>query len=340
MEERIYQAALAGLLHDIGKVARRSTNTLWNPPGDAAGNGQSVDAAWTIEFIRRCVPERYQPAALAGGNHLDPEKSPTEFIQLSRLVALADLLSAGELVDREEKRSRPQLLSIFDRIDTNQNKSAVINVHYLPLHALQLSREVIFPDELILNDDQAGESYDDLRSNLERELGEPIDDPQLYIENILGGLQRATWCVPSAYYHSIPDVSLYDHSRMTAALAVCLADKPDDEIKAMTDAIQRDYAGQKVDADQQLLDEPVTLLIGGDISGIQKFIYTISSRKAAKTLRGRSFYLQLLTEAVLRYVLKELGLPYTNVIYSGGGHFFLLAPLSAKEKLPGIRVLS
>ena len=76
--------------------------------------------------------------------------------------------------------------------------------------------------------------------------------------------------------------------------------------------------------------KPVALLIGGDISGIQKFIYTIASKKAAKTLRGRSFYLQLLTEAVLRFVLGELELPYTNVIYAGGGHFFLLAPLISR----------
>ncbi|MGB9521577.1 MAG: type III-A CRISPR-associated protein Cas10/Csm1, partial [Anaerolineales bacterium] len=42
-------------------------------------------------------------------------------------------------------------------------------------------------------------------------------------------------------------------------------------------------------------------------------------------------------EATLRYVLNNLGLPYTNVIYSGGGHFYLLAPLSAQEKLTRIQ---
>ncbi|MDE3091734.1 MAG: type III-A CRISPR-associated protein Cas10/Csm1, partial [Chloroflexota bacterium] len=79
------------------------------------------------------------------------------------------------------------------------------------------------------------------------------------------------------------------------------------------------------------------MLIGGDISGVQDFIYTLTSKNAAKTLRGRSFYLQLLGEALLRYVLRKLELPYTNVIYSGGGNFFLLAPLGAAERLPAIR---
>jgi uncharacterized membrane protein len=36
-------------------------------------------------------------------------------------------------------------------------------------------------------------------------------------------------------------------------------------------------------------------------------------------------YLQLLTEATARYVLRRLNLPITNLIYSGGGNFYLLA---------------
>ena len=119
---------------------------------------------------------------------------------------------------------------------------------------------------------------------------------------------------------------------MTAALAVCMAGMAEGEIDTLVDATR--IALQKK---KELPDTPVAILIGGDISGIQKFIYTISSKKAAQTLRGRSFYLQLLTEAILRSVLRELGLPYANVIYSGGGHFFLLAPVDAKERLPEIR---
>lgn len=42
-------------------------------------------------------------------------------------------------------------------------------------------------------------------------------------------------------------------------------------------------------------DAPLFLL-GGDVSGIQSFIYTLTAAGATKSLRGRSFYLQLLTE--------------------------------------------
>lgn len=67
-------------------------------------------------------------------------------------------------------------------------------------------------------------------------------------------------------------------------------------------------------------------LIAGDLSGIQKFIYTISSDGALKSLRARSFYLELVTEEVVQQVLSELNLPRTNVIYAGGGNLYILAP--------------
>jgi CRISPR-associated protein Csm1 len=121
---------------------------------------------------------------------------------------------------------------------------------------------------------------------------------------------------------------------MTAALAACLVDWDPALITQQLDAVTRYFHDKKEDP---VLDQPAALLVGGDISGIQDFIYTLSAQRAAKTLRGRSFYLQLLTEAVLRYVLNALGMPYTNVIYSGGGHFYLLAPVSALEKLPELR---
>lgn len=66
-------------------------------------------------------------------------------------------------------------------------------------------------------------------------------------------------------------------------------------------------------------------LIAGDLSGIQKFIYTISSDGALKSLRARSFYLELVTEEVVQQLLDKLQLPRTNVIYAGGGNFYLIA---------------
>ncbi len=66
-------------------------------------------------------------------------------------------------------------------------------------------------------------------------------------------------------------------------------------------------------------------LVVGDLSGVQKFIYTISSAGALKSLRARSFYLELVTEEIVQQLLKELELPSTNVIFAGASKLYILA---------------
>lgn len=99
-----------------------------------------------------------------------------------------------------------------------------------------------------------------------------------------------------------PDIALFDVVRATAAIAVSLAHQPEAENLC---------------------------LVGGDLSGIQSFIYTIASDGALKSLRARSFYLELITEEMTQQLLERLALPRTSVIYTGGGKSYLLAPATA-----------
>lgn len=72
-------------------------------------------------------------------------------------------------------------------------------------------------------------------------------------------------------------------------------------------------------------DKPF-LMVSGDFSGIQDAIYTISSSGALKTLRGRSFMLELLTEHIIYEILQATRSGRYSLIYSGGGGFSLLVP--------------
>ena len=65
-------------------------------------------------------------------------------------------------------------------------------------------------------------------------------------------------------------------------------------------------------------------LVGGDIPGIQRTINTITSKGAAKAMRGRSAFIQLLGHALVERMLDELKLGPANVIYDAGGNFVLL----------------
>lgn len=102
-----------------------------------------------------------------------------------------------------------------------------------------------------------------------------------------------------------PDVALIDMARATGAIAAALAIQP--EASELS-------------------------LVAGDLSGIQKFIYTISSDGALKSLRARSFYLELVTEEVVQQLLLALDLPRTSVIYAGGGNLYLLAAATDKTE--------
>jgi CRISPR-associated protein Csm1 len=65
-------------------------------------------------------------------------------------------------------------------------------------------------------------------------------------------------------------------------------------------------------------------LLGGDIPGIQRTINLVTSKGAAKAMRGRSAFIQLLGTALVQRLLDELGLGPANVVYDAGGNFVLL----------------
>lgn len=109
----------------------------------------------------------------------------------------------------------------------------------------------------------------------------------------------------------LADTSLFDSNRIKAAMVSCLT-----RVETIT----------KHDG---------LLLLKGDISGIQGFLYNEVaenreqaglSQRLSKSLRGRSFYIALLTDFIAEELTAELGLEQANIIYSGGGNFMMLAP--------------
>lgn len=74
------------------------------------------------------------------------------------------------------------------------------------------------------------------------------------------------------------------------------------------------------------------LFVGGDLSGIQKFIYNITSKKAMVSLKGRSAYLRQYTDEVCGRILSLPEIPSNPKdieemkIYCSGGKFYLQVP--------------
>ena len=344
MDDLRYRLALGGLLHDIGKFAYRAGETFdgadrwWKQASkeerEPYGYYHAYLGAW---FAERYLPRKWSVEDLVARHHRPT--TPEE-----RIVALADTLSAGE----REKEDEPQpgedpirqLRPIFGSVSLHGKKLEENRIGYLPLRPLALKRSVIFPYQAHPGEDvepryrAMWEDFCQEVAFLKQQAEANTLALPAYLEALQALMMRYTWAVPSAYWKSVPDVSLYDHSRMTAALAVALADFDDATVQ---DLLARWRAFSRR---QEFPEDPgpaVAQLVGGDISGVQKFIYTIAAKGAAKMLRGRSFYLQLLTEAVLRYVLRRLNLPYTSVIYAGGGNFYLLTPVGARARLEDLQ---
>lgn len=91
-------------------------------------------------------------------------------------------------------------------------------------------------------------------------------------------------------------------------------------------------------AKENLKNASQYLLVKGDFSGMQKFIYggiktdEGNTQGLSKRLRGRSFYISVMADMVAETFAEELGLGIENVIYSGGGHFLLLCDDTDKNK--------
>jgi len=142
-----------------------------------------------------------------------------------------------------------------------------------------------------------------------------------------------TQAIPSATAFNVkPDVSLYDHSRVTAALATALW-----RYHYENDDIGK-TARKALSEQAESWQEPKFLLIQGDFFGIQDFIFASggeTNKRAAKLLRGRSFYVSLLSECAALKVLDALDLPSTSQVINAAGKFMIVAPntTSTKTKL-------
>jgi CRISPR-associated protein Csm1 len=139
--------------------------------------------------------------------------------------------------------------------------------------------------------------------------------PKLFFYRLLWLWQKYAWCVPSSTI-DLPDISLYDHSRTAAGIAACLYD-----YHRATDT-RTDHAIRQRETEK-------FRLLAGDLSGIQRALFAFAparSKGVAKTLRARSFYLSMLGEAAIEFVLLRLKAHPTQVFMNAGGRFLVLLP--------------
>lgn len=164
-----------------------------------------------------------------------------------------------------------------------------------------------------------------LRTNAAQVLN--VNTWQTLLRYFCSRLPGVQWHSNTTYF--LNTVSLYEQSRIAAAIAACLAVRGfnQDQIENLISYLEHDHA------ESEAAKEPFCLLVHGNLSGIQNFLYDIPRRGAARSLKARSFKLQLLPDAAAEYFTTNISLAYCNILLCAGGNFDLLFPITFKEKL-------
>ena len=260
------------LLHDIGKVCYRAMNKRINHSklgGDFLE--QYLKPSEETERLLNCV--RY--------HHKDYlQKAKLDKNDLAYIVYEADNIASG--MDRRENEGEEK------GFDPKLNLDSIFSVFYsdkeiqvankYPLIYKDINKAFNYPRKDISL--ATNSNYEALLNKIKSHFITK-DISQISINQLLQILEEGFSYVPSSTNRSeVCDISLYVHSKITSAVASCM--------KLYFDEQQiQDYKKYCFNSGSKIFrNEKIYLLISGDISGIQDFIYTIPSKGALKTLRG------------------------------------------------------
>ncbi len=362
------RVALAGLVHDLGKLGERAGLTV-----DAATLEKNVhqyspyhqthakDRGWfshkhaaytalAFDQIEVWLPRvRGEVETTPFGAVVDDSlinaaarhHRPETYLQW--LIATADRVASGfersefdhyNAVEQEQTSTRKnhytaRLLTLFEQIRLEGGKEpAAFRYRYrlqpmTPAALFPVAADGYEPDDQARARQEYARLWDGFTTALAQIPAAHRDALPLWLDHFETLWACYASAIPSATaFNTKPDVSLYDHSKAVAALATALWRYHHDQGHD-PETVRRALA-ERAD-----WDEPKFLLVQGDCFGIQEFIFATggeTQKRAAKLLRGRSFYVSLLSECAALRVLEALDLPGTSQIINAAGKFRIVAP--------------
>lgn len=303
MTDQEIKLVVGSLLHDVGKVIYRT--------GDGRKHSQSGydflknEAKFKDPEILNCV--RYHHSDALKGARIEEDS-------LAYITYIADNIASG--ADRRKKEAEDYgfevsapLVPVFNILNGNRG-----DYYYSPM---MLEEQVNYPQSGKRSFDKA--FYEDVMRKL-KEMAACWECSREYINSLLTVMEAILTFVPSSTAKSeLADISLYDHVKLTAAVASCI-------YQYLEQNGTRDYRETLFAGANQFYKEKAFLLYSIDLSGIQSFLYTIHPQNALKMLRSRSFYLSIMMEHIIDSVLEMCDLTRANLICTGGGHCYLLLP--------------
>lgn len=333
MDSNFISIVKGALLHDIVKVIQRKSD---NPT-------DKRHTQWGYDWLKNNLDDDIAKNAANTRHYTDDFVFETN---IGLISYQADNLASSKRKGVEKENfeegkwhSEIALASPFSRIRNPNNLDKKPPLTFLPLKRLDEG----IPEALDKEPPITKEDYKNLWEEFKKDFNNPEVQKPHSIDLLLMLFEKHFSMVPSItmkVYGRLkkeeikdkhPDISLYDHSKLTAAIAGCM-------YHYYRETYPEKWNNNEL-LKEEILNVPTNLrpylLIGGDISGVQKFIYTITSKGALRSLKGRSFFLELLAEHFVSELINGLNLTRCNLIFSGGGHFYILAynTPSAKETI-------
>ena len=329
-----HSIVLGSLLHDIGKVIQKCENSIREEfsgsdevcPRNEKGIISHLHSKYTDGFFNKysefkCFNEfNLNSIYNASWHHNPSDNSPLQWI-----ITKADWYSSGierrsnELNEEDQKYFEIPLISVISNVNIGKKFE-----NYIYYKLGEFSADNILNLLSLQKVSLKREDYSNLFYKFFNEFKEldknfyslnPSEKSFLnYCKAIDALIYRYFWCVPSSVL-DFPDISLYEHLKTTSAIAACLY-KFHENDNSLNDV-------EKIKNDK--IEK--FLFVSGDVSGIQKYIFDIRKGKySAKSLRARSFEIQVLCENVANYILSQFNLPIFNRIINAGGRFLLILP--------------
>ncbi|MBN2532131.1 MAG: type III-A CRISPR-associated protein Cas10/Csm1 [Spirochaetales bacterium] len=317
MKKTLYETAIAALLHDIGKFKQRAfggkeTDSFKEIKERVCPAHLSHEhALWTFDFFEQDLLGKKSKNTLPclGWERIRDTASLHHKNEES-VVARANRMSTG----RES----------FEAEDVMYEKGDYLKKHLKPVFPMISLKDYLhntddyiyrlnIPDSTSLfpvihkNEEDLTRDYRKLWDLFIKELEFLPGDVPLFTQGLFYLLEKYTWCIPAYTHDSCRDISLFDHSVFTCALAICL---------------------QLFDEKGEQKEEPF-LFFAADISGIQNYIFRNAKETGkgrAKITRARSFYVSAVSYACILALCEELALPPYVKIIDAGGKFILVLP--------------
>ncbi|RHP28149.1 type III-A CRISPR-associated protein Cas10/Csm1 [Clostridium sp. AF34-13] len=301
MTEENVKLAIGALLHDIGKLLYR-----YNDGRNHSRSGyEYLKDVVHIEDREILEQVLYHHASLLKNARIENNS-------LAYITYIADnIASASDRRKTQEEEPgfdrEMSLQSIFNLLNCNDEKLC-----YSPE---QLNENINYPTSVSTGFDEI--FYGKIVNEIEKNL-RGITWNKNYLNSLLEVLEAQLSYIPSSTMKSeVADISLYDHVKITAAIAASIKEWLDENNIS-------DYKETLFKGATGFYGKKVFLLFSMDMSGIQDFIYTIASKNALKMLRSRSFYLEIFMENLIDELLDYIGMSRSNLIYSGGGHAYII----------------